>query len=195
MIGARRRHQVQLCTSALCKTEAVQTYRALVKQRRRWFLGFITNEVCMLTDWRLWRMYPLLVLVRFMQNTVRTTPLLFSIMVLGVVTTSAEVADLPMGFLAVSMGLNWLTMIYLGARLRRYKMWLYPVLFVLNPVLNWVYTVYGIFTANQRTWGGPRAGDCGGAGLVSRGRCRHGVRVVSLSWKRYPVSKAVGTKW
>src|SRR2546421_7081514 len=37
-------------TSAFCKTEAVQTYRSLIKQRRRWFLGFITNEVCMRSE-------------------------------------------------------------------------------------------------------------------------------------------------
>ncbi|KAG8414301.1 hypothetical protein J3459_014891 [Metarhizium acridum] len=46
MIGAKQRYQIQMCTSAFCKTEAVQTYASLVKQRRRWFLGFITNEVC-----------------------------------------------------------------------------------------------------------------------------------------------------
>ncbi|EAQ88216.1 hypothetical protein CHGG_04835 [Chaetomium globosum CBS 148.51] len=47
MIGAKKRYQIQMCTSAFCKTEAVQTMASLIKQRRRWFLGFITNEVCM----------------------------------------------------------------------------------------------------------------------------------------------------
>ncbi|KMU86177.1 class VI chitin synthase [Coccidioides immitis H538.4] len=64
MIGARERYQIQMCTSAFCKTEAVQTFRSLLKQRRRWFLGFITNEVCMLTDARLWFRYPVLCLLR-----------------------------------------------------------------------------------------------------------------------------------
>ncbi|KAL8346814.1 hypothetical protein RB601_003492 [Gaeumannomyces tritici] len=157
MIGAKKRHQIQMCTSAFCKTEAVQTYKSLVKQRRRWFLGFITNEVCMLTDWRLWKRYPLLILIRFMQNTIRTTALLFFIMVLAIVTTSKKVSDLPVGFIAISLGLNWLMMIYFGAKLRRFKIWLYPMMFVLNPFFNWYYMVYGIFTAGQRTWGGPRA--------------------------------------
>ncbi|KAK4450703.1 class VII chitin synthase [Podospora aff. communis PSN243] len=157
MIGAKKRYQIQMCTSAFCKTEAVQTMRSLIKQRRRWFLGFITNEVCMLTDWRLWKRYPILVIVRFMQNTIRTTALLFFIMLLALVTTSKRVDDLPVGFIAISLGLNWLMMIYFGAKLRRFKMWLYPMMFVLNPFLNWYYMVYGIFTAGQRTWGGPRA--------------------------------------
>lgn len=162
MIGAKKRYQIQMCTSAFCKTEAVQTYKSLVKQRRRWFLGFITNEACMLTDWRLWRRYPILVLYRFCQNTIRTTALLFFIMVLALLSTEKSLNDLPVGFIAISLGLNWLMMIYFGAKLRRYKIWLYPLMFVVNPFFNWYYMVYGIFTAGQRTWGGPRA-DAGAA--------------------------------
>ncbi|WXC42464.1 hypothetical protein QX201_002239 [Fusarium graminearum] len=157
MIGAKKRHQIQMCTSAFCKTEAVQSTRSLVKQRRRWFLGFITNEVCMLTDWRLWKRYPILILVRFMQNTIRTTALLFFVMVLAIMTTVKKVDDLPVGFIAISLGLNWMLMLYFGAKLRRFKIWLYPLMFILNPFYNWYYMVYGIFTAGQRTWGGPRA--------------------------------------
>ena len=162
MIGAKKRYQIQMCTSAFCKTEAVQTYTSLIKQRRRWFLGFITNEVCMLTDVRIWKRYPILALVRFMQNTIRTTALLFFIMLIALISTSKKIQDLPVGFIAVSLGLNWLMMIYFGAKLRRFKIWLYPLMFVVNPFFNWYYMVYGIFTAGQRTWGGPRA-DAGAA--------------------------------
>lgn len=162
MIGAKKRYQIQMCTSAFCKTEAVQTYQSLIKQRRRWFLGFITNEVCMLTDIRLWKMYPILCLVRFMQNTIRTTALLFFILLLAIVSTTTRPADLPVGFIAISLGLNWLMMIYFGVVLGRWKIVAYPLMFVINPFFNWYYMVYGIFTAGQRTWGGPRA-DAGAA--------------------------------
>ncbi|KAF1737991.1 Chitin synthase D [Beauveria bassiana] len=141
MIGAKKKYQIQMCTSAFCKTEAVQTYRSLVKQRRRWFLGFMTNEVCMLTDWRLWKRYPILVLVRFMQNTIRTTSLLFFIMVIALLSTTATIHDLPVGFIAVSLGLNWALMLYFGLKLRRFKAWLYPLMFILNPFFNWYYTL------------------------------------------------------
>ncbi|CAG8135205.1 unnamed protein product [Penicillium nalgiovense] len=157
MIGATERYQIQLCMSAFCKTEAVQTFSTLLKQRRRWFLGFITNEVCMITDVRLWVRYPLLCLVRFMQNTIRTTALLFFIMIVSLLTTSKKAKDLPVGFMGVSLGLNYLLMLYFGLRLGRYKAWLYPIMFIVNPFFNWIYMVYGIFTAGQRTWGGPRA--------------------------------------
>jgi chitin synthase len=162
MIGAKERYQIQMCTGAFCKTEAVLSFRSLLKQRRRWFLGFITNEVCMLTDIRLWRRYPVLCVVRFMQNTIRTTALLFFIMVLSIITTTQKVNQLPIGFIAVSLGLNWALMFYFGIRLKRFKAWLYPLMFVINPFFNWVYMIYGIFTAGQRTWGGPRA-DAGAA--------------------------------
>lgn len=162
MIGAKERYQIQMCTGAFCKTEAVLSFRSLLKQRRRWFLGFITNEVCMLTDIRLWRRYPILCIVRFMQNTIRTTALLFFIMVVSLITTTQKVSQLPVGFIAVSLGLNWALMFYFGIRLKRFKAWLYPLMFVVNPFFNWIYMVYGIFTAGQRTWGGPRA-DAGAA--------------------------------
>jgi chitin synthase len=157
MIGAKKPYQIQMCTGAFCKTEAVRTFKSLLKQRRRWFLGFITNEVCMLTDVRLWKRYPMLCTVRFMQNTIRTTALLFFIMVIALITTSKRVEDLPVGFIGVSLGLNYLLMFYFGLQLKRFKAWLYPLMFVINPFFNWLYMVYGIFTAGQRTWGGPRA--------------------------------------
>ncbi|KAL5049713.1 hypothetical protein BDW71DRAFT_175301 [Aspergillus fruticulosus] len=156
MIGARKRYQIQMCTTAFCKTEAVQTFNSLLKQRRRWFLGYITNEVCMLTDVRLWRRYPLLCLVRLLQNTIRTTALLFFILLISIMTTSSRVDDLPVGFVVISLALNYTLMFYFGLKLKRYKAWLYPMMFILNPFFNWLYMVYGIFTAGHRTWGGPR---------------------------------------
>jgi chitin synthase len=145
-----------MCTTAFCKTEAVQTFSSLLKQRRRWFLGYITNEVCMLTDVRLWRRYPLLCLVRLLQNTIRTTALLFFILLIAIITSSSRVDDLPVGFVVISLGLNYTLMFYFGLKLKRYKAWLYPLMFIMNPFFNWLYMVYGIFTAGHRTWGGPR---------------------------------------
>jgi chitin synthase len=131
-------------TGAFCKTEAVQTFKSLLKQRRRWFLGFITNEVCMLTDIRLWKRYPLLLVIRLAQNTIRTTALLFFILVISLLTTSQKVSNLPVGFIAVSLGLNWVLMIYFAAKLGRYKVVLYPLMFVVNPAFNWLYMVVSI---------------------------------------------------
>ncbi|KAJ3127001.1 hypothetical protein HK098_006892 [Nowakowskiella sp. JEL0407] len=51
---------IGLCTAARCKTEAPDTWQKLLKQRRRWFLGAIANEIFMLTAPLLWRHTPLL---------------------------------------------------------------------------------------------------------------------------------------
>lgn len=83
-------------------------------------------------------------------------------MVISLLTTSQSPKNLPIGFIAVSLGLNWALMLYFGAKLGRHKLMLYPIMFVINPFFNWIYMVYGIFTAGQRTWGGPRA-DAGKA--------------------------------
>ncbi|KIW14303.1 hypothetical protein PV08_07085 [Exophiala spinifera] len=162
MLGAKKRYQIQLSTTAFCKTEAVQTYRSLLKQRRRWFLGFITNEVCMLTDVRLWRQYPCLCALRFMTMTIRTTALLMLIELVAVATTSSQLSELPWEFMCISLGLNWLLTFYWAVKLHRWKAILYPLMFTLSPFLSWIYMVYGICTAGQRTWGGPRA-DAGAA--------------------------------
>lgn len=162
MLGAKERYQIQLSTSAFCKTEAVQTFRSLLKQRRRWFLGFITNEVCMLTDGRLWRKYPMLCALRFMTVTIRTTSMLLLMTVVSVSSTSSSLQHLPWEFMCISCGLNWILMFYFAVRLHRWKSLLYPLMFTISPFMNWIFMVYGIFTAGQRTWGGPRV-DAGAA--------------------------------
>ena len=95
----------------------------------------------MLTDVRLWRRYPLLLVIRLAQNTIRTTALLFFILVISLLTTSQKISNLPVGFIAVSLGLNWVLMIYFAAKLGRYKVVLYPLMFVVNPAFNWLYMV------------------------------------------------------
>lgn len=98
----------------------------------------------MLTDIRLWKRYPLLLVIRLAQNTIRTTALLFFIMVISILTTSQKIKNLPVGFIAVSLGLSWVLMLYFGAKLGRYKIMLYPLMFVLNPAFNWLYMVVSL---------------------------------------------------
>ena len=157
MIGAKESYQIQMCTNAFCKVEVVETFNSLLRQRRRWFLGFVTNEACVLTDSRLWKRYPLLCVIRILQDTLRTAALLFLTLAISVITTSKLIQNLPVCFVIVSLGLNYLLMFYFGARLGRFKMWLYPLQFIISPFLNWLYTVFAIFTAWKRTMGSPRS--------------------------------------
>ncbi|KAL9050546.1 MAG: hypothetical protein Q9162_006573 [Coniocarpon cinnabarinum] len=106
MIASEKRYQIGVTSAALCKTEAVSSFKALLKQRRRWFLGFVTNEVCMLTDKRVWRRYPFLCLIRLAQDTIRTTGLFFFVVIIALLTDSQEGSDLPVGFVIIALGLN-----------------------------------------------------------------------------------------
>lgn len=166
MIAAEKQYQIGVTTGAFCKTEAVKTFKSLLKQRRRWFLGFVTNEACMLTDARVWRRYPFLCVIRLAQDTIRTTGLFFFVLLIALMTDSQVTKDLPMGFVVIALGLNWLLMVYFAAALGRWKMLLYPVLFLFGPFFDWMYIVYGILTAGRRTWGGPRA-DAGQADALT----------------------------
>ena len=134
MIASEKSYQIGVTTRAFCKTEAVLTFRSLLKQRRRWFLGFVTNEVCMLTDLRVWKRYPLLCLIRLAEDTIRTIGLFFFILLIALLTTSQLYDDLPIGFILVALGLNWLLMIYFAACLGRYKMLCFPILFVVKCI-------------------------------------------------------------
>ncbi|KAF3161557.1 hypothetical protein TWF788_002461 [Orbilia oligospora] len=156
MIGAKRSYQIGFNTSAFCKTEACSTWNSLINQRTRWFKGFITNEAAMLTDWQLWQRYPFLCVFRMMQDTIRTTALLLVLLVLSLMTKVQTVPGLPLPLIALSLGLNWVFMTYYGFQLKRKKAFLYPVLFMANPVLNWWYLIASVYSYRRRSWGGPR---------------------------------------
>ncbi|KAF3908158.1 hypothetical protein AA313_de0200528 [Arthrobotrys entomopaga] len=148
MIGAKHSYQIGFSTSAFCKTEACATWNSLVNQRTRWFKGFITNEAAMLTDWQLWRRYPLLCIFRMMQDTIRTTALLMTLL--------QTIQNFPLPLIALSLGANWLFMFVYGWQLKRKKAYLYPILFLVNPLVNWWYLVASVWSYKRRSWGGPR---------------------------------------
>ncbi|KAF9342327.1 hypothetical protein BGX26_007789, partial [Mortierella sp. AD094] len=73
MTKATRPKLIQFCHRATCKTEPVREWRNLMKQRRRWFLGFLTNEGAFLSDPHLWWKYPWLLGFRLIQDIVTGT--------------------------------------------------------------------------------------------------------------------------
>ncbi|KAF9347419.1 hypothetical protein BGX26_001083 [Mortierella sp. AD094] len=62
-----------------------------------------------------------------------------------------------LGLLVAYFILNWALMFTYGLWLGRYKALLYPMMFFIGPFVSWFLLVYGVITANERTWGGPRA--------------------------------------
>ena len=54
------KHRIGFCAAAKCKTEACEGFFSLMKQRRRWYLGTMTNEIYMLTSPVIWSQFPAL---------------------------------------------------------------------------------------------------------------------------------------
>ncbi|KAF9109106.1 hypothetical protein BGX27_007986 [Mortierella sp. AM989] len=148
---------IQFCHRATCKTEPVREWRNLMKQRRRWFLGFLTNEGALLSDPHLWWKYPWLLSFRLIQDIVTGTSMVSFITVAAVASGMQNWSPIWLGLLVAYFCLNWGLMLVYGVWLGRYKAMFYPLMFFVGPFVSWFLLVYGVITANERTWGGPRA--------------------------------------
>ncbi|KAF9432436.1 hypothetical protein BGZ76_010811 [Entomortierella beljakovae] len=157
MTKAKQTKLIQFCHRATCKTEPVREWRNLMKQRRRWFLGFLTNEGAFLSDPKLWRKYPWLLAFRLIQDIVTGTSMVSYVTIMAVITGMAHWSIFWLGLLVAYFILNWGLMFTYGLWLGRYKAGLYPLMFFIGPFVSWFLLVYGVITANERTWGGPRA--------------------------------------
>ncbi|KAG0241063.1 hypothetical protein BGW41_006400 [Actinomortierella wolfii] len=157
MAGAKRPKMIQFCHRATCKTEPVMEWRNLLKQRRRWFLGFITNESSLLSDPLMWWKYPFLLGFRMLQNIVFGTSMIAYLIVIAVLTGVQALSWVWICLLGAYFVTNWFLMLTYGIWLGRRKAWLYPIMFIVGPFVSWFLLVYGVCTANERTWGGPRA--------------------------------------
>lgn len=62
-----------------------------------------------------------------------------------------------LGLLIAYFCINWGLMFVYGLWIGRKKAFLYPMMFIVGPFVTWFLLVYGVITANERTWGGPRA--------------------------------------
>ncbi|KAG0048593.1 hypothetical protein BGZ83_006449, partial [Gryganskiella cystojenkinii] len=157
MAKACRPKMIQFCHRATCKTEPVREWRNLMKQRRRWFLGFLTNEGAFLSDPHLWAKYPWLVAFRLIQDIVNGTSMVSYVTIVAIATGMEQWSLIWLSLLAAYFFLNWGLMFTYGVWLGRFKALLYPMMFIVGPFVTWFLLVYGVITANERTWGGPRA--------------------------------------
>ncbi|KAJ3050377.1 hypothetical protein HK097_008668 [Rhizophlyctis rosea] len=135
MCAGLSRGKVGFEDRAVCETVAVEAIGSLVKQRRRWFLGTVANQVCMLITPRLWRHMPFLLLISLLQSSVVSMSLLQYVFLISLIMEESPAWLILLAFL-VPLCLNWICMVVFAVKLRRWKIILYPVL--------------------KRTWGGPR---------------------------------------
>jgi chitin synthase len=149
-------HQIQFCYSAFCKTEAPATFLTLLKQRRRWYLGALTNQLTLLSIPKLWKKYPFLLVVSFLNEVLRHSAIFGYVLIMHVVISWESMAFTILAILG-PLFVNWFCLSIYAFHLRRYKsIALYPLLYVIQPLFGWISTLYSILTSHSHTWGGPR---------------------------------------
>ncbi|KAI9223337.1 hypothetical protein BC828DRAFT_376195 [Blastocladiella britannica] len=133
---------------------------SVVRQRRRWFFGAISNEVYMLTDSNVWTKFTFMNTFKTIQIAFRTN--FFSQVVMSVFAV-ASVHNEPNSLipLIISAGvplvLNYIAAIATAIKLGHSKVFfMQPIMLITMTVVQVFIDFYALFTIRQRSWGGPR---------------------------------------
>lgn len=148
--------QLGFCELARCKTDAPNTMTALLKQRRRWYLGHIANDTWMISSLKLWKTYPLLCLFNLLNNTRNTS--IYIYLLYFVLLLNKEVSIVLWSlFILVPILLNWFFIAMYALKIRRKMNFIfYFAILLFQPILSMMYMYYTIYTINQKSWGGVR---------------------------------------
>lgn len=149
-------YQLGFCQTARCKTDAPVTFMSLMKQRKRWYLGHISNDAWMISSLKMWKTYPILSLFNFLNNARNTS--IYIYLFYFVLLLNKEVSiELWLLFIVLPILLNWLfIMIYVFKYRRKMNIVFYLCLFILQPIFNMIYMYYTIYMMREKSWGGDR---------------------------------------
>jgi len=156
------KHSMGFCPSARCKTDAPPTISGLIKQRRRWYLGAISNEAYMFTDKIISNKYPVLVLYKILgmawwRSFFFTQFILLIFLIHDIDFSSWKGVQLQVLSVGIPYIISWLFVIYTGIVLGRYKViWMYPLSMIPQLFLSFFTDIYTVCTLFKRSWGGIR---------------------------------------
>lgn len=162
-------HRIGFAVAARCQTTGCETLSSLMKQRRRWFLGTVSNEVSGLTTWKLWKTLPRLQLLQLMLS-VRNAPLFLYLAIAEIALGEHnQLMWLSIGGLAAIQIPIWITVTYVGITTGRgiLPALYFPLYAALLPLAGFAFEIYGIMTFRRRSWGGPRADNENGAAYAA----------------------------
>lgn len=141
------------CHKAKCQTEAPSTLKNLYHQRRRWFLGHISNDVYTITSRTIWKKYPMLSIFNF-GNNMRNMGLYIYLLYFLVIQSRILTNIL---FIIVPFLINWIFIIVYSIQTKRLLAIPFYIIFILlQPIFNVSCMYYTIATSTRRTWGGVR---------------------------------------
>jgi len=144
------------CEAARCKTEAPSDLLGLLKQRRRWFLGHISNDTWMISSLYLWKTYPVFTLFNFLNNSRYTSVYIYLLYFVLLLNNNVTFISWFL-FLILPIICNWVFIMYYSFKLKRKMNAIFYILIVLlQPIFNMLYMYYTIYTIKQHTWGGIR---------------------------------------
>ena len=149
------KHRVGFVPGARCKTEPCASLGELLKQRRRWYLATLTNEVYMLSSPVIWDNYPALN-IRLALTAVKNGPL-FVYVFLVELFFRGETGLISIGFLILVFVPIWIFVSAYGISISRRKTaFVYPLNLLWLPLIGSVCQIYGMMSMGARSWGGPR---------------------------------------
>ncbi|ORZ31969.1 chitin synthase-domain-containing protein [Catenaria anguillulae PL171] len=160
-------HTLGFNSHALCKTEAPDNFMTLLRQRRRWFLGTISNEIIMLCTPEFWVKFPLLMLTKFFMVLKVGGAITYVLIMELLFNLIFDISSVPWGmfiWLGIIIIPNWLFVTAWAISEKRLKsVLIFPVYYWFSPFFTIVLLMYSFLTVRERTWGGPRAAAAGGA--------------------------------
>ena len=148
--------KIGFCESARCKTDAPDTLSALLKQRKRWFLGHISNDTWLLSSFQLWKQYPLFTLFNFLNNSRNTSIYVYLLYFVLLFNKNLRFISWFL-FVILPILFNWLFIIFYAFRLKRkMNIIFYIIIILFQPVLSMFFMYYTIIHIHQQSWGGIR---------------------------------------
>jgi cellulose synthase/poly-beta-1,6-N-acetylglucosamine synthase-like glycosyltransferase len=148
--------KIGFCEKARCKTDAPLNINALLKQRKRWFLGHISNDTWMLSSPSLWYTYPLLTLFNFLNNSRNTSVYIYLLYFVMFFNNNIDSVTWFI-YIILPIFLTWTFIIYYAYIIKRKMNILFYICIILfQPIFNMLYMYYTIYDIRVQSWGGVR---------------------------------------
>jgi chitin synthase len=152
------RGSIAFASGIRSKTEAPDTFRKLVKQRRRWLLGAISNEVAMFTCLHLYPKFPLLILWKYLEYSLKSVSFVSMLTLLCFASGQLQITLVQLILVLAPLVLLFLLVIVLSFIFNRLKMIpAYLVYALINPFVTIWVMAFAVYSWRVRTWGGPRS--------------------------------------
>lgn len=148
--------KIGFCEAAVCKTNSPKDLKSLLKQRRRWALGHIANDTWMMSSMELWRIYPLLSIFNFLNNSRNSSVYIY--LLYFVLLIDNQVSPIIwLIFIILPILLNWIFIVIYAIKIRRkMNIIFYIIIIAIQPIFSMMYFYYSIYTIKTKSWGGIR---------------------------------------